>query len=146
MAKGRIRLTDSQKRKKLNGLCITPYCTKRHAHYNNYCYSCIEEHKKAANPLYFTFYTWKKNSRRRKKINTVTFPEFKEFVGETDYMRKKGRGAKKFTIGRIRECKEGCPKEWCWEHGYHAWNIESVTLTENIYKHYNKKNYEDVPF
>jgi hypothetical protein len=143
-----MELTDAQKRKKINGLCITPFCMKRKKHkHSNICHSCHEKRKQAADPIRFTWEQWHYNSRRRKKINTVTLEEFRFFVKDTDYMRKKGRGAKKFTISRIKECGPDCPDEWCYVHGYHKNNIESITLAENQYKYKRKeKNYEDVPF
>jgi hypothetical protein len=142
-------MTEHQKNKKLKGLCITPFCTKKHREGRNCCHSCIENLKKKNNPLFYTYYTWQRNSKRRKKVNTVTFEEFKIFVGETDYMRKRGRGAKKFTIARKRECTPTCPREWCQAHGYHAYNIESVELAENVRKYHRenrKNNYDEVPF
>lgn len=144
-----IKLTDTQKRKKAQGICITPFCTKKAAGGKAgaaKCHSCIREQKKQSNPLKFAYDQWRANCRRRKKVNTVTLEEFRSFVADTNYLRKTGRGAKKFTISRKSECVDGCPREWCQAHGYHFHNIESITLRENIYKYRRPKKFADVPF
>jgi hypothetical protein len=144
----KLLLTDTQKRKKMQGLCITPFCLKKARGKGHYkCHSCIQELKKINNPLKYVYDTWQMNCRRRKKVNTVTFEEFKIFVGETNYMRKRGRGSKKFNIARREECNDDCPREWCQAHGYHAHNIKSITLAENLReRYYKEKKFAGVPF
>jgi hypothetical protein len=131
-----VLLTEAQQKKKNKGLCITPYCTKRHAKNRNVCYSCKIEKFKILHPLHHTYNTWILNCRRRKKVNTVTFEQFCAFAEKNDYMRKKGTGAKKFQIDREKECTPECPKEWCEIHGYHNHNIQAITLRENVQKYY----------
>jgi hypothetical protein len=138
-------LTDAQKRKKSKGRCVTAFCIKPHKKNSNFCHSCIERKKQERNPLYFTYYQWLRNCKRRKKVNTVTFEQFKIFVGNTDYMRKRGRGAKKFNIARRIECNDDCPREWCQAHGYHDHNIKSITLLENLREQHHK-SFAEVPF
>jgi hypothetical protein len=143
-----VQLTEAQKKKLSNGLCVTKFCIKPKAKKGHYCHSCVKRKYKAAHPLEYTYTTWLINCRRRKKINTVTFEQFKFFVGDTDYMRKKGTGAKKFTIDRKKECGPDCPKEWCYEHGYHFHTIQSITLSANSKKWHRsrKQDFSQVPF
>lgn len=142
----KLLLTDTQKRKKMQGLCITPFCMKKHRPGRSFCHSCIEWRKQDSDPIKFKYEQWQHNCRKRKKVNTVTLEEFREFVKDTNYMRKCGRGAKKFTISRKKECDDNCPREWCQAHGYHYHNIESITLKENIYKYHRQKKFAGVPF
>jgi hypothetical protein len=142
----KLLLTDTQKKKKLNGLCVTPFCMKKHRHGRSHCHSCIERQKQDSDPIKYVYETWQGNCKRRKKVNTVTLEEFKSFVEKYDYMRKRGRGAKKFTISRKKECEDGCPREWCQAHGYHYHNIESIMLKENLYKQRHNIKYAEVPF
>jgi hypothetical protein len=140
-------LTEAQKKKKFKGLCITAFCMKPHGKRSNYCYSCAQKRYQAAHPLEFTYNTWIQNCKRRKKVNTVTLKQFKVFVTGNDYMKKKGTGAKMLQIDRLYECRPECPKEWCYEHGYHDYNIQAITLRENRYKYdQHKRDYSQVPF
>jgi hypothetical protein len=146
----KLELTDTQKRKKKLGICITPFCTKKAnvKHQKNKCHTCITAVKKKNNPIKYTYDTWIGNSRRRKKVNTVTFEEFLVFVGDNDSMKKKGISAKRLSIDREKDCDDTCPKEWCQAHGYHAHNIRAITVRANSIKEHmrRKKNFEDVPF
>lgn len=118
--------TPAEKKKHSKGLCKTPYCTRQHRPGKWDCTLCNKNIQKRNNPLKYVYRNLRTNAKRRGKEFTLTLQEFIDFVGKTNYMRKRGRGPKKFQIDRIDETK-----------GYHAWNIQSITLRENVLK-YNK--------
>lgn len=140
-----VKLTDSQKDKKKRGLCITPYCKKKHGKQRNICYSCQRAQYMKKYPLEYTFQVWHGNTKRRKKVNTVTFLQFKNFVSETDYMNKRGTKCKSLQIDRDKDCGPDCPREWCYTHGYHAHNIKGITLRENMYKEHARRKGQPAP-
>lgn len=140
-------MTEAQKIKKLKGLCITPYCANKSPKGRSCCWGCVRKKYIAGHALEYTFGVWKRNCRRRKKVNTVSFQYFKMLVEKNDYMRKKGTSAKSLQIDREKECGPDCPKEWCWEHGYHENKLQVITLRENRYKYdQSKRDYSAVPF
>ncbi len=127
-----IKLTEAEQAKKNKGMCIVPYCGKKHVKQMNICWAHKNKRFREKHPEKYCYMNWQGNCRRRKKVNTVTFPQFLVFLKENpDYMNKKGCKVKSLQIDRDRECNENCPKEWCHEHGYHAHTIKAVTLREN---------------
>jgi len=101
----------------------------------------------AAHPLEYAFQVKKNNARLKKKVFTLTFDQFVFFVGDTDYMRKKGTSAKSLQMDRREDCTPECPRGWCDKHGYHNHNIQAITLRENVHKyHRSKRDYSQVPF
>jgi hypothetical protein len=145
-------LTDTQKKKKASGICVTPFCTKKRGGRSLTCYSCKKKKFQKDNPEKYCYQVWQNNCKGRKKVNTVSFPQFLIFLKDNpDYMNKKGTRVKSLQIDRDKECNSNCPKEWCYEHGYHAHTIQAITLRENRYKYdksrgRNVSNYSDVPF
>lgn len=138
-----MELTDSQKRKKEKGVCITPYCMKPSQKKSTKkgrglkCFSCAQNVKRLNNPLRYSYHVLKNNAKRRGKKFTLTFERFTELAKEIDYMNKKGTRAKSMTIDRKRE-----------EEGYTDENVQGLTLKENIYKYkkHKQEQYTDVPF
>lgn len=140
-------LTESQKKKKFKGLCIIPYCKKKHGYGRNICYSCMMKIYIKNHPLEYVYITKKSNAKKKKKYFALTFEEFKIFVGDTDYMRKRGTSAKSLQMDRKEECIESCPP-FCKKHGYYFDNIQAITLRENRYKYARHKGHDfsKVPF
>ena len=67
------------------------------------------------------------NAKRRRKDFTLTFDEFECFCKRTGYDKMKGITADSLTIDRTDDTK-----------GYHAWNIEAISLSSNV-----KKRFDD---
>lgn len=73
-------------------------------------------------------YLWKnlKSHAKARGIEfTITFPEWVEFCNRTGYHLHHGREANAMTVDREKG-----------EHGYHAWNIQVLTNSENAGKKY----------
>jgi hypothetical protein len=100
-----------------------------------YCHSCGKAKFIQSNPLMYSYMVLRNNAKRRKKDFSLTFEEFKSFAEMNDYMNKKGTKAKSFQIDRIDE-----------EQGYHVWNIQCITLRENVYKYKKHKKAMGVDF
>jgi hypothetical protein len=121
--------TYNQKQKHAKGICATSFCMKKIEPGRWFCYCCRKYTVRKNHPLAYTFRNLRTNAKRRGKEFTLTLDEFIAFVGKTNYMNKKGTKAKMFQIDRIDETK-----------GYHAWNIQCITLRENVHKYSKFKN------
>ena len=76
-------------------------------------------------PLKRVYHNLRSHAKSRKKTFSLTFEEFKKFVEKTDHMAKKGRRSLSLQIDRKDETR-----------GYHADNIQCLTLKENMRKRY----------
>lgn len=73
-------------------------------------------------------YLWKnlKGHAKARGIEfTITFPQWEEFCRRTEYHIHHGRQANGLTVDRV----DGA-------HGYHHWNIQVLTNSENAGKKY----------
>ncbi len=131
--------TPYEKSKHAKGLCLTKYCRHEHVQGRWQCRKCINLGFAERHPLRYVYNNWKNNARRRGIEFTVTLEQFTKFAEKNNYVRKRGRTPKSMTIDRIVEGE-----------GYHANNIQAITLTENIYKYKlsksSKKLKEETPF
>lgn len=131
-----IELTDHQKRKYAKGICVTPFCIKKHRPDRHCCYSCIKAQYRQKYPIKYAYQVLKNNARRRGKQFSLTLQEFESFVILNDYMNKRGTKCKSLQIDRIDESK-----------GYTKSNIQAITLRENLYKYRKSKmDLQDAPF
>lgn len=90
------------------------------------CSACITRKYRANNPIKAAFQNLRANAKRRGKIFSLSFEDFKEFAIQTEYITKKGRTKEGYTIDRINPA-EGYTKE----------NIQVLTNSENVKKqHY----------
>jgi hypothetical protein len=80
---------------------------------------------KEKHPLAYALHKLRTHARARGIGFSLTFEQFKSFAEKTDYMKLKGSSTKSLHVDRI---ENGL--------GYHAWNIQAITLKEN-----NRKNY-----
>lgn len=110
-------------RRHKKGLCETPRCRNKHAKNKWSCHACYTRAFRFRNPLKYVYNTLKDNAKRRGKDFSLTFEEFSSFVKDTNYMD--GRGRTKFDLSIDRRDNE---------HGYHAWNIRAITVSENSSK------------
>lgn len=71
-----------------------------------------------------SFLNLRSNAKRRRKIFTISFEYFKQFCYDTNYMWKKGRTKKSYSVDRIVE-----------ELGYIEGNIQALEVGKNKKKH-----------
>ncbi len=102
--------------------CATKFCRKKS--HRKYCPKCVSKKYRETKPLEYCYHALKNNAKRRKKLFALTLEEFKQFCVETNYLDKKGRTSKKYSIDRI-----------CNDVGYIRSNIRCITVAENTSKH-----------
>jgi hypothetical protein len=102
--------------------CLTRYC-KREVKRGRYCFTCTSRRSRAANPLKWSYWNLKANSKRRGKEFSLTMDEFRQFCEQTNYLAGKGRTLLCYSIDRIDNTK-----------GYSLDNIRRVTVRENSRK------------
>lgn len=93
--------------KKLGGLCYKHYRRKRREN----------------DPVGVRFNQFKGNATKRKKEFTITLEDFRKFCQRTGYLITKGKRGQNATIDRR-----------CNVHGYHIWNIQLLTNSQNASK------------
>ena len=106
-------------KKKLGGLCHKHYWRKR----------------KNVDPVYVRYNQFKNNATVRKKDFTITLKQFRDFCEKTGYIITPGKRGRNATIDRINN-----------NEGYHIWNIQLMTLSQNCKKGTKTEGYEKVPF
>jgi hypothetical protein len=87
---------------------------------------CAKHHIRAwrdNHPIARAFHNLKTHARERGISITLTIQEFKAFAEKTDYMKTKGKTSISMSVDR----KEN-------GLGYHAWNIQAITIRENSRK------------
>jgi len=105
-----------------NELCINEAATRR-----RYCLTCVKRKYREKYPLKYIYDTIKTNAKRKRKEFTLTFDEFDCFCKKTGYDKFKGITADCLSIDRIKA-----------NEGYHVWNIQAITVSQNI-----KKRFDD---
>lgn len=105
-----------------NKTCITKFCRKT-ANAGRYCYSCAKRRYAKKNPVKYAYQVLRNNAKRRNKVFTLTFDEFKEFCYKYDYLAGRGKKKESYSIDRIDNTK-----------GYTRDNIQVLTLSENSRK------------
>jgi len=100
--------------------CKTPDCNKKAEPHRKLCASCKKNKYIKKYPLKYLFMVRRNNAKRRGKIWTLTFEEFKEFCEKTGYDKTRGKYASDFSIDRINP-----------ELGYSIENIRSITVSDN---------------
>lgn len=92
------------------------------------CRKCRAKAYRQKYPLKYIYDTIKMNAKRRRKDFSLTFDEFECFCKRTGYDKFKGITADCLSIDRIKA-----------NEGYHAWNIQAITVSQNA-----KKKYDDL--
>lgn len=104
-------------------VCSTKYC-KNITKSGKRCATCKNRDYRLRNPLKYAYQTLKDNAKRRKKVFSLTFEEFKDLCTETQYMKKKGVFRTSYHLDRIDE-----------ETGYVKGNIQILQNHENVTKY-----------
>lgn len=117
-------LTKYQITKKRKGKCTSYRCVKPLVKNSNLCHSCKKERFKLNNPVKYAWMVLRNNAKRRKKDFSLTLEEFKLFCVKTKLLVGRGIEKDSWHIDRIDE-----------DEGYHAWNIQVLTNSENIKKY-----------
>ena len=123
-------LNDFQKRKKAKGLCISFRCINKPIKHRNLCYKCKSRLYRKNNPIKAAYYSLKGHAKAKNKEFSLTFDEFKQFANKVKLFDGYGITKNSYHIDRIDE-----------EEGYHIWNIQKLTNTENVkkYKEYDRE-------
>lgn len=123
---------------KVHGICQAHGC-KSKAVNDRFCSKHRKRYTKEKDPAAYFFEILRSNAKRRKKDFTLTLEEFRLFCTETGYLEAKGKKPKSLTIDRKDHTK-----------GYSYDNIQVLTLTENVRKHFedikNTQIEDDLPF
>ena len=114
--------------KKYPRRCKTPRCrgcvvSKRCK--SPYCAKCKWKMWNGKNPLRAAFKHLRNHAKERGKDFSLTFDQFRAFAEKTDYMKCRGRTSLSLSIDRIDNSR-----------GYHADNIQAITLRENSRKQF----------
>jgi len=111
-------------KKKLAGVyCCAYACTNDPiAKKGGLCHKHYARTRRKNNPIESRYNQFKNNAKRRGKDFTVTFEEFKNFCTKNNYLTP-GRRGQNATIDRR-----------CNVHGYHIWNMQILSLTQNCQK------------
>lgn len=89
---------------------------------------CAKHHIRAwadQHPLARALHNLRTHARERGISFSLTREQFRSFAEKTDYLSKRGRSSISLQVDRI---ENGL--------GYHAWNIQALTLRENARKNY----------
>ena len=121
--------TPSEIKKHKKGLCSTAYCMKPHMEGRYKCHSCRVNVVRHNNPLKYAYHVLRNNAKRRNKPFMLSFEYFKTLAEKNNYMNKKGTKSKSLQIDRCNE-----------EEGYHDWNVQCITLAENVHKYKTHKS------
>lgn len=113
------------KAKKEKGLyCCAYSCNNKPvARLGGLCYKHYRRRRKELDPIAERYAQFKSKSKARGIENSVTLAEFRSFAKRTGYIHVKGRRGQNATIDRI-----------CNVHGYHLWNMQLLTNTQNARK------------
>lgn len=102
--------------------CRNPVNPNHHA---NKCPRCQSRWFRKTHPLKYFFNKLKQRAKERRHEFTLTFGQYESFCLNTDYHKLKGKTSLSLSIDR----KDG-------KRGYHADNIQAITLRENTRKEY----------
>lgn len=109
--------------------CETPYCRKTPAKYRRKCPTCRSREYRRKNPWNY-FYLRLKNSAERRDIDfDLSLEEFRDLwerhpeKWEEKVSGVHGMSGSTWTVDRIRP-----------EEGYHADNVQILSLRRNVYK------------
>jgi hypothetical protein len=118
--------TSQEIEKHKKGQCSVPYCTKKHVKGLYLCHKHRMDRFKQNNPVKYAYMVHKNNAKRRGKEHSLTIEEFEQFATvQTVYLADRGISKQGLHIDRIDP-----------NQGYHIWNIQAITNTENAKKRF----------
>lgn len=103
--------------------CNIPRCRRNAPRGRHRCNTCRCRIYARSHPDIIAFLNLRKSAKRRGHEFSLTLEEFRSFAAKYDYMDKRGRSATGYTVDRVDE-------QW----GYHAWNLQVLTNSENTAK------------
>lgn len=131
--------------KKVKGIfCCVHRCTNKQVDKKGgMCHKHYARKIRENDPVYARYNQFCSNARRRKIKNSVTLEEFRLFCERNNYIIVKYRRGKNCTIDRR-----------CNVHGYHIWNMQILSQTNNTKKYHNHDKHncgkyepeDDLPF
>lgn len=93
--------------------------------HQNKCPRCQSRWLKKHHPLKYYFGKLRRRAKERGKDFSLTFEQYRTFCLNTDYHKLKGKSSISLSIDRKDD-----------KQGYHAWNIQAISLRENTRKQY----------
>lgn len=107
--------------------CKTLRCRGRatSAGHSPYCPTCRRVRFKELHPLAYSWGNLKRRARQRGVAFTLTLEEYTAFAIKTDYAKLKGKTSLSLSLDRIDPSL-----------GYHHWNIQAITVSENSRKQF----------
>jgi len=116
----------SQNKKKDGVYCCAISCrNKPCAKKRGLCHKHYHRYRRIIDPVYNRYANFRQKALTRKKEFTITLIEFRLFCEQTGYIINKGMRGYRYTVDRINN-----------KYGYHIWNIQLLSMTENIEKYH----------
>ena len=103
--------------------CSSKHCRRDARKGRTICTTCDSRKRRATNPMFSAYRAKRHNARRKGKLFTITFEDFKQFCYRYPYMAGKGRSGVSFGIDCIDPAK-----------GYVPGNLQLLTNAENSRK------------
>ena len=131
-----LQFKTSEAKKKQGNYCCAYGCDKLpNAKKKGLCHMHYKRYRRIADPVYDRYVNFKGNALRRCKEFTITLQEFRDFCTKEGYIISKGKRGYNCTIDRIEN-----------QHGYHIWNIQILSMANNIKKYNNEdKHFTELP-
>lgn len=105
------------------GICPVRGCRRRKGNKKRLCERHAARWWRFHNPLRAAYIQLKHHAKTRRKLFSITFEEFREFIEPTRYLDDRGNARFCLHIDRIRE-----------EDGYVSGNLQVLTCSENVAK------------
>jgi len=116
----------SQNKKKDGVYCCAISCrNKACAKKRGLCHKHYHRYRRIVDPVYNRYANFRQKALTRKKEFTITLIEFRLFCEQTGYIINKGMRGYRYTVDRINN-----------KYGYHIWNIQLLSMAENIEKYH----------
>jgi len=112
-------------------LCVVRHCTRRRNN-GRLCSCHYQRMWRALNPLKAGYASLRDHAVERGISFTLTYEEFERHAIQTSYIEGKGRFAYCLSFDRKNPAR-----------GYHDWNVEVVTKSENSARRAREKHYPE---
>ncbi len=110
--------------------CKTKRCRGRND-LGGHCWKCIKRVYAKKYPVKYAYQTLRGNAKRRGHEFTITLQDFIRFCVKTKILLGRGRTKDCYSIDRVDESR-----------GYHADNIQKLTVGENAAKYHKQIKYD----